>query len=57
LASGRDFASRSPELQDITIISPANPKSNPSIKPEDFLDMRFVAEMERDGLFKKLAAK
>ena len=26
-------------------------------KPEDFLDMRFIAEMERDGFFKKLAAK
>ena len=26
-------------------------------KPEDFLDMRFVAEMEKDGFFKKLVAK
>jgi hypothetical protein len=57
LASSEDSATRSPSLQGITIVSPANPGSNPSIKPEDFLDMRFVAEMERDGLFKKLAAK
>jgi ABC-type nitrate/sulfonate/bicarbonate transport system substrate-binding protein len=26
-------------------------------KVEDFLDMRFIAELERDGFFKKLAAK
>ena len=26
-------------------------------KPDDFVDMRFVAELERDGFFKKLGAK
>jgi len=26
-------------------------------KPEDFLDMRFVAELEREGFFKKLREK
>ncbi|MBI4529090.1 MAG: hypothetical protein HY695_35280 [Deltaproteobacteria bacterium] len=26
-------------------------------KPEDFIDMRFVAELERDGFFKKLREK
>jgi hypothetical protein len=57
LASSEDFATRSPSLQGFTIMSPGNPGSNPSIKAEDFLDMRFVAEMERDGFFKKLAAK
>jgi hypothetical protein len=57
LASSEDSATRSPSLQGITIVSPANPGSNPSNKPEESFDMRFVAEMERDGLFKKLAAK
>ena len=26
-------------------------------KSDDFLDMRFIAELEKDGFFKKLAAK
>jgi hypothetical protein len=26
-------------------------------KPDDFVDMRFVAELEKDGFIKKLAAK
>jgi NitT/TauT family transport system substrate-binding protein len=26
-------------------------------KPEDFFDMRFIAELERDGFFKKIAAR
>ena len=28
-----------------------------SAKPEDFMDMRFVAELEKEGFFKKLAVK
>ena len=34
----------------------SDPKARQA-KPDDFVDMRFVAEMERDGFFKKLAAK
>jgi hypothetical protein len=26
-------------------------------KPDDFIDMRFVAELEKEGFFKKLAIK
>ena len=26
-------------------------------KPDDFMDMRFVAELEKEGFFKKVAAK
>lgn len=35
-------------------------EKNPSIKaakPEDFMDMRFVSELEKEGFFKKAAAK
>jgi hypothetical protein len=28
-----------------------------SAKPDDFLDMRFVDELEKEGFFKKLSAK
>ena len=34
----------------------SDPKARQA-KPEDFVDMRFVAEMERDGFFRKLGAK
>jgi len=34
----------------------SDPKARQA-KAEDFLDMRFIAELERDGFFKKLAAK
>jgi ABC-type nitrate/sulfonate/bicarbonate transport system substrate-binding protein len=29
-------------------------EKEPKAKPDDFLDMRFVAELEKEGLFKKL---
>ena len=28
-----------------------------SAKPDDFIDMRFVAELEKDGFFKQFAVK
>jgi hypothetical protein len=28
-----------------------------SAKPEDFIDMRFVAELEKEGFFRKFAVK
>ncbi|MGH7765831.1 MAG: hypothetical protein ACREQP_00110 [Candidatus Binatia bacterium] len=28
-----------------------------SAKPEDFIEMRFVAELEKEGFFKKFAVK
>ena len=34
----------------------SDPKARQA-KPDEFVDMRFIAEMERDGFFKKLAAK
>lgn len=34
----------------------SDPKARQA-KPDDFVDMRFVAELEKDGFFKKLAAK
>jgi ABC-type nitrate/sulfonate/bicarbonate transport system substrate-binding protein len=37
-------------------LAPTDPKARQA-KPEDFLDMRFIAELEKDGFFKKLAAK
>jgi ABC-type nitrate/sulfonate/bicarbonate transport system substrate-binding protein len=37
-------------------LSAGDPKARQA-KPDDFVDMRFVAEMERDGFFKKLGVK
>ena len=37
-------------------LAASDPKARQA-KPEDFVDMRFVAELERDGFFKKSAAK
>ena len=37
-------------------LAPTDAKARQA-KPEDFIDMRFVSEMERDGFFKKLAGK
>jgi ABC-type nitrate/sulfonate/bicarbonate transport system substrate-binding protein len=37
-------------------LAASDPKARQA-KPEDFVDPRFVAELERDGFFKKLAAK
>jgi len=37
-------------------LAAGDPKARQA-KPEDFVDQRFVAELERDGFFKKLAAK
>ena len=34
----------------------SDPKARQA-KPDDFVDMRFVAELEKDGFFKKLGAK
>ena len=40
-------------LEDIAAKTPAAK----SAKPDDFLDMRFIAELEKEGFFKKAAAK
>ena len=37
-------------------LAASDPKARQA-KPEDFVDQRFVAELERDGFFKKLGAK
>lgn len=37
-------------------LAASDPKAR-HVKPEDFLDTRFIAELERDGFFKRLAAK
>ena len=37
-------------------LAASDPKARQA-KPEDFVDMRFVAELEKEGFFKKLAAK
>ena len=37
-------------------LAASDPKARQA-KPDDFVDLRFVAELERDGFFKKLAAK
>ena len=34
----------------------SDPKARQA-KPDDFVDMRFVAELEKDGFFKKLGVK
>ena len=34
----------------------SDPKARQA-KPDEFLDMRFIAELEKDGFFKKLALK
>ncbi|HWH77180.1 MAG TPA: ABC transporter substrate-binding protein [Candidatus Binatus sp.] len=40
----------------LTELAANDPKARQA-KPDDFVDMRFVAEMERDGFFRKLGAK
>jgi NitT/TauT family transport system substrate-binding protein len=40
-------------IEDVAEMNPAAK----SAKPEDFVDMRFVAELEKEGLFKKGASK
>jgi len=40
----------------LTELSEKNP-SVKAVKPEDFMDMRFVSELEKEGFFKKAAAK
>ena len=37
-------------------LATSDPKARQA-KPDDFIDMRFIAELEKDGFFKKLAAK
>jgi NitT/TauT family transport system substrate-binding protein len=37
-------------------LGPSDPRARQA-KVDDFIDMRFIAEMERDGFFKKLAVK
>ena len=37
-------------------IAEQNPAAK-TAKPEDFMDMRFVAELEKEGFFKKTAGK
>ena len=37
-------------------LAASEPKARQA-KPDDFVDMRFVAELERDGFFKKLGVK
>ncbi|MGZ8427011.1 MAG: hypothetical protein ACXWYD_18845 [Candidatus Binatia bacterium] len=37
-------------------LAASDPKAHQA-KPDDFVDLRFVAELERDGFFKKLGAK
>ncbi len=50
------YASRKGVEAILAELAVSDPKARQA-KPEDFLDMRFVAEMERDGFIKKLAAK
>jgi ABC-type nitrate/sulfonate/bicarbonate transport system substrate-binding protein len=35
----------------------ANDPAAKSAKPEEFMDMRFIAELEKEGFFKKLTSK
>ncbi len=50
------YASRKGVEAILAELAVSDPKARQA-KPEDFLDMRFVAEMERDGFFKKLGLK
>ena len=56
LIESRPYPSRRGIETILAELAASDPKARQA-KPEDFVDQRFVAELERDGFFKKLAAK